>query len=227
MERQGIESVLGIAEERLAQGGSLSGTGFRQVVAQVKKSPELAERYGPRIARIDDAAFRRWPMLVIPLVPGTLLAGVVASIGLALVGWTYVLVGAGSDALALISFFGGLGILLGSTHGLGHLVVGRLLGIRFTAWFVGSVQRPQPGVKIDYESYLKSTPVRRAWMHAAGAITTKVIPFALIGAARAAGMPGWVTWVLLGLGVAMVVTDMLWSTKSSDWARFRREMRSG
>src|SRR5690606_31484302 len=103
MERQGIESVLGIAEERLAQGGSLSGTGFRQVVAQVKKSPELAERYGPRIARIDDAAFRRWPMLVIPLVPGTLLAGVVASIGLALVGWTYVLVGAGSDALALIS----------------------------------------------------------------------------------------------------------------------------
>ncbi len=61
-------------------------------------------------------------------------------------------------------------------------------------------------------------------MHAAGAITTKVVPFALIGAALAADLPVWSVWTLVGLGGAMIVTDVLWSTKSSDWKKFLREM---
>src|SRR5690606_24826073 len=116
--------------------------------------------------------------------------------------------------------------LAATTHGLGHLVVGRLLGIRFTAWYVASPGRPQPGVKIDYASYLRSTRARRAWMHASGAIVTKVLPFALIGAARAAGLPGWVTWALVGIGFVMIVTDVMFSTRKSDWSRVIRELRS-
>src|SRR5690606_9973452 len=145
MDHHGIESVLAAAEERLAAGESLAGTGFRRVVATVKTNPELAERYAARIARIDDAAFRRWPMLVIPIVPGTIIAVLVTLIGVALVGWTYrlvddgrtaaALVDDGRTAAALVAFLAGFVVLLGSTHGLGHLLVGRLLGIRFTAWF--------------------------------------------------------------------------------------------
>ena len=66
---------------------------------------------------------------------------------------------------------------------------------------------------------------RRAWMHAAGALTTKAIPFALLPAALAADLPGWVPWLLGAAGAVMVATDLLWSTRASDWKKFRREMR--
>jgi hypothetical protein len=97
--------------------------------------------------------------------------------------------------------------------------------MRFSSWFVGSVAKPQPGIKIDYASYLLVPPRSRAWMHAAGAIFGKVLPVALLPAAIVAGLPAWVVWVLAIFAVAQVATDVLWSTKSSDWKRFRREMR--
>jgi hypothetical protein len=227
MDAPAIESTLAEAESRVEGGEGLSGSGFWRVVGRVKRNPELAERYADRIARIDDAAFRDWAWLVIPIRLGTTLALLATAGGLFLVGWAYTLVDRGADTAALVSFFLGFGVILVTTHGLGHLAVGRALGIRFTAWFVGGLTQPQPGVKIDYSSYLRSTPERRAWTHAAGAIVTKIVPFVLIGAARVAGLPDWVTWALVALGVAMVATDLLWSTKSSDWARFRRERAIG
>ncbi|MGH8912176.1 MAG: hypothetical protein ACRDVD_06660, partial [Acidimicrobiia bacterium] len=124
-----------------------------------------------------------------------------------------------------VAFGAGTAVLLGSTHGLGHLAVGAAMGIRFTHWFVASMTTPQPGVKIDYASYLRTPPRRRAWMHAAGALLTKTIPFILIPAALAAALPTWVIWVLASVGVVVVVTDLVWSVKASDWKKFRREWR--
>ena len=69
------------------------------------------------------------------------------------------------------------GVLLVTTHGLGHLAVGKARGMKFTHWFVGTMQRPQPGVKLDYATYLRVDAVGRAWMHASGAIVTKIVPF--------------------------------------------------
>ncbi len=48
-----------------------------------------------------------------------------------------------------------------------------------------------------------------------------LLPVALLSSA----IPGWVAIVLLALGIVQIITDVLWSTKSSDWAKFRREMR--
>jgi hypothetical protein len=104
--------------------------------------------------------------------------------------------------------------------------VGRMLGIRFTHWYLMPRGRLVPGgVKIEYESYLRAPARRRAWMHASGALVTKAIPFALIGAALAAGLPSWVPWVLVGLGVGMILNDVFVSTKQSDWKKVRRELR--
>jgi hypothetical protein len=61
-------------------------------------------------------------------------------------------------------------------------------------------------------------------MHASGAIVTKVMPFAFLGAAFAAGTPTWVIVVLVLVGVGSIATDVLWSTKASDWKKYRREM---
>lgn len=216
-----IDERLDSAEAALAAGEGLAGTGFWGAVREVKEDPELVERYADRIATIDTRAHRQWAMLVVPLGLGTTIAVVVLGAGLALVRWSYALTGAG----AVLAFLVGTGILIGGSHAPAHLVVGRLLGIRFEYWFVGSVARPQPGVKVDYVSYLRSTPRRRAWMHASGALVTKLVPFLLIGAAVAADLPVWVAWVLAAAGLVMVVIDVVWSTKSSDWKRFRREMR--
>jgi hypothetical protein len=79
-------------------------------------------------------------------------------------------------------------------------------------------------VKLDYASYLRAPAFSRAWMHASGAIVTKIMPFAFIGAAVAAGVPDWVTWALVVIGLVSIGTDVLWSTKASDWKKYRREM---
>ena len=61
-------------------------------------------------------------------------------------------------------------------------------------------------------------------MHASGAIVTKLLPFALIGAALASGAASWLPWALGIFGVITIVIDVRWSTRASDWKRFKREM---
>jgi len=215
-----VEESLDRAEAAVVSGEDLSGTGFWRAVATVKQNPELVERYADRIAAIDDRAFRRWVLLTIPLWLGTTVALAALVAGVVLVGWAYSL-----DGFAeIVAFYAGLLALLGATHGLGHLVVGWGVGIRFTCWFVARITQPQPGVKVDYSSYLRTAPRQRAWMHASGAMATKVIPFLLIGAAIAADLPVWAILLLPVLGVGMILTDVFWSTNASDWKRFRREM---
>jgi hypothetical protein len=141
-------------------------------------------------------------------------------VGLVLVAWAYSLEGNSAGVVFMLGF----GVVLVTTHSLGHLVAGTLMGIRFTHWFIGSMSRPQPGVKVDYASYLRAPPASRAWMHASGALVTKIVPFALLGAAFAAEVPTWTVVVLIVVGIGQVLTDVIWSTKASDWKKFRREM---
>ncbi len=224
MDTQGIEAVLNRAEDSVASGDGIAGTGFRKLVSEAKRDPELARRHGERIAAIDEAAFRRWAMIVVPIVPGTILASIAAIGGVGLIVWARRLVGDGNDTAALVVFLAAIVMLLASTHGLGHLVVGRLAGIRFSAWFVARISKPQPGVKIDYQTYLLSMPIRRAWTHAAGALATKLVAIGLAAAAAWAGMPNWFRWALVAVAVVTVIADLVWSTKHSDWVRFRREL---
>jgi hypothetical protein len=150
--------------------------------------------------------------------------GTAAAVFGALVGAAFIVASEFVPSWNGIVFMAGTGILVGTTHGLGHLVVGRIGGIRFTAWFIGR-GRPQPGVKTDYATYLRVTPRSRAWMHASGAIVTKAIPFLLIPAALLMpAIPTWVPIVLLALGIIQIVTDVVWSTRASDWAKYRREI---
>jgi hypothetical protein len=110
-------------------------------------------------------------------------------------------------------------VLLASTHGLGHLVVGRIVGSRFTVCFAG-YRRPQPGVKTDYATYLRTPARSRARMHEPGAIVTKVVPFLLLLAAIWFGIPAWAVIVAVG----QVIADVAWSTKPPYWAKYKREM---
>ena len=220
MERAEVERRLDQAEKAVKEGSGLSGTGFWSAVGAVKRDPALQESYGRRIADVDRAAFEQWALFTVPAGLGTAVMVLGTLVGLAFVWAAY----GASELWSGLFLLAGTGITLVTTHGLAHLAVGRAVGMRFTHWFVGTLSRPQPGVKVDYATYL-ATPARaRAWMHASGALVTKAIPFFALGPALVIGVPGWVTVLLVVVGVVQVVTDVAWSTKASDWKKFRREM---
>ena len=217
-----VDTTLNAAEVQIGFGNvpNLASTGYWPAVRAVKTSPVLVDQFADRIGKIDRVAFNAWAWLAVPLWIGTVAAAFGVLIGVAFI--------TASDLVASwngVIFMIGTGILIGTTHGLGHIVVGRIGGIRFHAWFVGR-SRPQPGVKTDYATYLRAAPRARAWMHASGAIVTKAIPFLLIPVALVmSAIPTWVPVVLLILGIVQIVSDVVWSTKSSDWAKYRREMK--
>ncbi|GMQ92710.1 MAG: hypothetical protein BMS9Abin12_0187 [Acidimicrobiia bacterium] len=217
-----IDTVLNTAEVEIAFGGTpdLKKTGFWRAVAAVKREPALIDQFADRIGAIDKAGFAAWAWLVVPIWIGTMLAVVGTLVGLSLISSSALI-----TSWSGFVFLAGTGVLIMTTHGLGHLVAGFVGGIRFSAWFIGG-GRPQPGVKTDYATYLRATPRSRAWMHASGALVTKAIPFLLLPPALLiTTIPTWVSVVLIVLGVAQIITDAAWSTKSSDWAKFKREMR--
>jgi hypothetical protein len=218
----GIEQTLAACEQQLQAGETpdLRVAGFWRAVAAVKRRRELVDRYAARIAAIDRQVFRRRVRLTFPVTLG------VIALDLGLVGGVVLLVIAMGvdhpwrDLLVLVA----AGALDVTTHGMSHLAVGSFVGIDFTDWFIDLPKRPQPGFKIDYASYLRASPRQRAWMHAAGAIATKVTPFLVILYAVVIGAATWAVLVLLALGVIQIATDLLFSVKTSDWKKFRREM---
>lgn len=223
MDEPAIERVLRECERELAAGRALDlrALGFWRAVAAVKRRRELVDRYATRVAAIDRAAFRRRVRLAFPVSLGVVALDIGLFGGLLLLG---VAVGVGHpwrEILVLVA----AGALDATTHGLAHLAIGTFLGIDFTDWFVDLPKRPQPGFKIDYASYLRASPRRRAWMHAAGAIGTKLTPFLVIPYAVAIGTEAWVGLILLALGLIQILTDVLFSVRTSDWKKFRREMR--
>jgi hypothetical protein len=222
VDRAQIDAILTMSEAALASGQrvDLAPIGFWKAVTSVKKQPDLVEAFGDRIGRIDREAFERWALLKLPAATGTVISIVATAGGLALIGWAYSLDQAAQGIALLI----GTGVVLTATHSLAHWAVAEAMGMKVIYWFVGAIRRPQPGVKIDYATYLRTPPHRRAWMHASGAIVTKLVPLISLGAGWAMGAPGWAMVLLAVLAAGQIVTDLLWSTRASDWKRFKREM---
>jgi hypothetical protein len=220
MDRNEIEAALDRAEAGIAAGAGVGGTGFWKAVSAVKRDPSLVEEYAERIGDIDRRAFEHWALLTVPAGIGTatMVIGTLVGLGLVLAAYS------AEETAAGILLLLGTGITLTTTHGLAHQAVGMLTGMRITHWFIGTIGRPQPGVKVDYATYLRTPAKSRAWMHASGAILSKAIPFFALGPALVIPVPGWATAILVVLGVGQIITDVLWSTKASDWKKFRREM---
>ena len=214
-----VEAVLARAEAAIAAGHQPDMRQFWRAVAAVKRDPALIDRFADRIGAVDAAAFASWAPIRVPLWLGTTLLSMGTVAGLILVALTYSLVEPW-NGLALIA---GTVALAVTVHGLTHLIVGTIAGIRFIAWFA-TMRRPQPGLKTDYASYLRTPARGRAWMHASGAIATKLVPFLVLPVGPIAGAPWWASVFVLAFGIGQLATDLLWSVKSSDWKKFRREI---
>lgn len=200
----------------------LRALGFWRLVGRIKLDRLLVDREAERIGRVDTAVFRARVRARVPVWVGiaVLLLGVIAG-GFAV--WAaFAWRTEAWKGLAVVA----AGVIWSlCVHSPTHWFVGRLIGIRWTDAFLGGPFPPRPGVKSDYGSYLRADPGSRAWMHASGAIATKVAPFVALARWPASGAPGWAAWVLLGIGVLQIVTDVAFSRRSSDWKKFARERR--
>ena len=196
------------------------------MVGLIKRDDELIDRYAEQVGRIDATAFDARPHRV-PLWLGNALLAASTAVGV-LAAWAAVLFAIDTEARTAV----GVALLVAAAwmvglHSSTHYVVGRLVGIRFRRYFFVIPPPPLPGLKTDYATYLRATPTGRAWMHASGAIATKLAPFLALALAPATGAPGWAVVVLLALGVFQIVTDVVFSTKASDWKKVRRELEIG
>lgn len=231
-----IEGALERASEALGSGRTLKGTGFWKAVAALRADRALAERYADRAAAIDRRAFEAGVRLRVPAGPGLAALWLGTIVGLVAMNigfwwWGGPLCGfdnpcSPTPIAAALVFLAGLTALIVCTHCLAHWVVGRVVGIRFTHVFLGGPPPPRPGLKTDYSTYLRASPRARAAMHASGAIITKLIPFAVLAPLHWYFGWNWLTLLILVVGVVQVVTDIVLSTKVSDWMKVRRELRA-
>lgn len=209
-----IEAAVDAGETDLAR------LGFWRLLRQVKIDPMLSEHWAEDAGRIDRKAFEARVRLRFPVWFGNLalLAGTLA--------------GAASMVVALRTNYkttAGIELIVAavawsvSLHCLAHWVVGRLARIRFIYYFFGGPLPPRPGLKIDYASYLRASPGGRAAMHASGALATKAAPFVALAFWPASDAPAWAAWALLAVGLFQIATDILFSTKTGDWKKVKRE----
>ena len=198
----------------------LSALGFWTLVKQVKLDRLLVDEHAEQIGRIDTRAFRAGVKLRVPVWVGNTVLMLGIAVGAAAVGAAFVWQTPIWKGLALIAAGA---IWSVSVHSPTHWLVGSMVGIRWTDCFLGGPPPPRPGLKSDYGTYLRADPDSRAWMHASGAIATKLAPFVALAFWPASNAPWWAAAALTGLGILQIVTDAALSTKSSDWKKYLRE----
>jgi hypothetical protein len=211
----------------------LTGLGFWGLVGKVKQEPRLAGHWADVVGRIDRKAFeaRVRPTLPVWFGNGVLLVEAAVLVVALMVAFRLAEgPSAAGDTWAGILAVVAAGGMSVAVHCPAHWVVGRLAGIRFSRYFIGGPLKVTPGIKADYATYLRASPGQRATMHAAGAVASKIAPFAVFAAVYLPHMnrnfelfPEWSLWAILAIGAAQILTDVLWSTKKSDWKKVKRE----
>jgi len=207
--------------EAAVEGGNtdLRALGFWPIVARVKPDRVLVDRFADQIGRIDTEAFRAGVRLRAPVWLGNalLFAGMAVGLAAAIAARS-----AASPGLAGALLLAAGVIWSVAVHCPAHWAIGRLANIRFTDYFLGGPP-PRPGLKTDYATYLRADPMSRAWMHASGAIATKLAPFVALAFWPGSGAPRWSAAALIALGLIQIATDVTLSVKVSDWKKFSRE----
>jgi hypothetical protein len=220
--RSGLAAELDRIEAAVDAGDAdLRDLGFWRLVALIKRDDEAIERHADQVGRIDAKAFARAPLVRVPAWVGLVLMVLAVAAG---TGAVIVALGADDRTTSGVALVVAAGLWSAGLHSLTHYLVGLAVGIRFTHLFGKVPPPPLPGLKTDYASYLRTSPVARAWMHASGAVATKVAPFLALAFAPGAGAPAWAIAALVGLGLFQLATDVLFSTKASDWMKVRREL---
>ena len=200
----------------------LRALGFWRLVSKVKRDPALSSHWADVAGRIDRAAFESRVRLRFPVWFGNaVLVGATATGAVAVV----IAVQTTSEVVAGLALVFAAADWSASVHGLAHWLAGRAAKIRFTSYFFDRLFPPVPGLKTDYATYLRASPEARAWMHASGAIASKIAPLVALAFWPATVAPVWAAWAIAAYALVLIVTDVVYSVRYSDWKKVRRELR--
>jgi hypothetical protein len=210
-------------EAAIAEGETdLRALGFWRLVAKIKRDPMLSAHWADVAGRIDRAAFESGVKLRFPVWFGNaVLVGATAAGAVAVA----IAVETESELVASLALIFAAADWSASVHGLAHWLAGRAARIRFTSYFFDRLFPPVPGLKTDYATYLRTGPGARAWMHASGAIASKLAPLVALAFWPATVAPAWSAWMIAAFALVLIVTDVVFSVRSSDWKKVRRELR--
>lgn len=222
IEPEGFTSEFARIEAAVDAGQTdLGSLGFWRLLAKVKVDPALSSHWAEPAGRIDRKAFEARVRVRVPVWFGNALLAGGAFLGVVAV---VVALRTESETLAGLALVFAALDWSATLHSPAHWVVGRLVGIRFVCYFVGRIVPPIPGLKTDYASYLRTPPEARAWMHASGAVASKLAPVAAWAFWPASPAPAWAGWAIIGYTALLVLVDVVLSTRFSDWKRVRREL---
>ena len=207
--------------EAQLEGGSteLADLGFWTIVASIKRDAVWVIELADQVGRIDRELFRARVRQRAPVWLGTATMILVILVGVAAI----VLSGVWTGVAAGIALLVAGGAWSVGVHSPAHQVYAWFAGIGITDYFLGGPPPPRPGVKTEYASYLRADASRRAWFHASGALATKVAPFVAVALAPLTNAPGWAVIAMAAFGVLQIATDVVFSTRTSDWKKYRRE----
>jgi hypothetical protein len=210
-------------EAAVAEGATdLRAIGFWRLVANVKRDAVLSSHWADTAGRIDRAAFESRVRLRFPIWFGNAVLVGATAVGVAAV---VIAVHTRSEVVAGLALVFAAADWSASVHGLAHWLAGRAAGIRFTSYFFDRLLPPAPGVKTDYATYLRASPEARAWMHASGAVASKIAPLVALGFWPATVAPLWAAWAIVAYALVLIVFDVVYSVRHSDWKKVRRELR--
>lgn len=200
----------GLSERLQELEGRYSGKVFREVVEQVKKNRINDDALLAQIESISLGRFREKVRFTLSTALGNLIAASVTIIALFLAF-------KGSGLVLYVSAF----ILMAALHPLSHYATGALFGIRFTHYYLNGPAKFEPTLRIDYFSYLKASPGKRALMHVSGVIGTTAAP--LIVSLAALNRDASAALNLFILFVLLIAFELVTSTKKGDLMRTKRE----
>ncbi len=198
-----LDRALGEMEREIEKEG-YNAQDFWKLVARVKKDPVLIERYADRIGKIDQKIFRDRAPFTLGIGLGNLaeLAGVVLGVMVLVWGQKLGAYGWASPVIAAL-------LLSTALHPLAHYVVGGLLGIKFTFYFLNGPIKIEPTVKTDYASYLRAPPEKRAIMHLSGPMATASSPLLVLVLAYFLGAPYSSLLALAALALFFLSTELV------------------
>ena len=210
-------------EAAVAEGETdLAALGFWRLLSKVKRDPVLSSHWAEAAGRIDRVAFESRVRLRFPIWFGNaVLVGATAA-GVAAV---IIAVQTTSPMVAGLALVFAAADWSASVHGLAHWLAGRAARIRFTSYFFDRLFPPTPGLKTDYATYLPASPEARAWMHASGAIASKIAPLVALAFWPATVAPVWAALVIAAYTLVLIVIDVIYSVRYSDWKKERSELR--
>lgn len=232
MDFEEIENRLKFIEMEISKGNlNLKKLGFWEIVEEAKRNKKIAELLGKKIAEINKKVFETKWKWKFPPYQGITLLLIISAITLYFFFYStndpfYL-----SVYLPIASF-----ILSASLHTPIQYFVGRIFGIKFIYIYPRGIYmfqrrsnskiKIEPALKVDYESYLNASPLKRAVMHASGATFTLIAVYFFFIYSIIAKAYIWSIAICGAIAIIYTLTDIFYSAKMAAFKRFLDEYKT-